>query len=403
MKPREFDELVRQKFDQGDFEYNPRNWEMLEEKMDGRAKKRSLLVWWAMPLAGMAASVALAIGITSFWKNAEQTDAVAGVSVKNAKVIAYTEPKEQPKELAVLQVAQPEQYRASSKNQSKPAGKSKGDLFVIKYENAVPKVKPAPRQTIAFNFNSTKSDNTITPVQHTESKKKVIEQQGYATFKDEGMAVVKAAPKFSVIVSGGLSQGNQNRGYAAGATIRRMVNSKVYVEGDVNFAQSNNTQSTKYLVTETSSSVSGITAVANTARQTTAGKYTSPTATIDETAPATREVIRTKDVSYGVYYAQVTPSVGYQVMKRMSLAAGPDFQKMLVDNRPAPSTVDRGTLQEAPSFDVGLVGKTEYALTRTIRAGVYYRKGINNVITPTGKYIDRDYLQFQVKCTVFNK
>ena len=34
---------------------------------------------------------------------------------------------------------------------------------------------------------------------------------------------------------------------------------------------------------------------------------------------------------------------------------------------------------------------------------VLYRKGINNILTPMGKYIDRDYVQFQVRCTIFNK
>lgn len=82
---------------------------------------------------------------------------------------------------------------------------------------------------------------------------------------------------------------------------------------------------------------------------------------------------------------------------------GPDFQKMLVDNRPATSTVDRGNLQVAPTFDVGFIGKTEYALTQRVKAAVSYRKGINSVITTSNKYIDRDYLQFQMRCTIFNK
>ncbi len=65
MKPKEFDELVRQKFDQNDFAYNPGNWDQLAEQMDGRARKRSMMMWWLMPLAGIAASVAMAMGVTS--------------------------------------------------------------------------------------------------------------------------------------------------------------------------------------------------------------------------------------------------------------------------------------------------------------------------------------------------
>ena len=59
MKPKEFDELIRQKFDQNDFAYDPKNWDQLAEKLDGRAKKRSMLMWWWVPMAGMAASNAI--------------------------------------------------------------------------------------------------------------------------------------------------------------------------------------------------------------------------------------------------------------------------------------------------------------------------------------------------------
>jgi hypothetical protein len=56
-----------------------------------------------------------------------------------------------------------------------------------------------------------------------------------------------------------------------------------------------------------------------------------------------------------------------------------------------------------PLFDVGVVGKTEYALTKHVKAAVAYRKGINNVLTPMDKYIDRDYLQVQVRYSIFNR
>jgi hypothetical protein len=114
-------------------------------------------------------------------------------------------------------------------------------------------------------------------------------------------------------------------------------------------------------------------------------------------------VLKTQDISYNLYYAQITPGIGYKIMKRMSVGMGPDFQKMLVDNRPATSEVDRGNLQVAPSFDVGFVGKTEYALTQRVKAAVSYRKGINGVINPSDKFIDRDYVQFQMRCTIFNR
>ena len=134
-----------------------------------------------------------------------------------------------------------------------------------------------------------------------------------------------------------------------------------------------------------------------------AAKYSSAESNKTVAVPTAVSVMKQEDVTYNLSYAQVTPSIGYQLMKRMSIGVGPDFQQMLVDNRPATDASYRGNIQVAPAFDVGFIGKSEYALTKKIKAAVYYRKGVNSIITLTDKYIDRDYVQFQVKCTIFNK
>jgi hypothetical protein len=114
-------------------------------------------------------------------------------------------------------------------------------------------------------------------------------------------------------------------------------------------------------------------------------------------------VVKTAKQSYNLYYAQITPTVGYKILKKLSVGAGPDFQQILIDNRPEPNALDRGTIKEAPMFDIGLMGKTEYNITKSIQAAVSYREGISNIITPTNKYIDRNYVQVQLRCTILNK
>ena len=91
MKPKEFDELIRQKFDQNDFAYDPKNWDQLAEKLDGRAKKRSMLMWWWVPMAGMAASVALAMGIAPVLNQGTPQNTAAGTGV--AQVRTYVQPE----------------------------------------------------------------------------------------------------------------------------------------------------------------------------------------------------------------------------------------------------------------------------------------------------------------------
>lgn len=420
MKPREFDDLVRDKFDQGDFAYNPRNWERLADQMDdGRKKKRGIVAWLGLPLAGMAASVALAMGVTTVLRMGVPDTHGAGKASHNSQVVAMAAPavpQVLPAETAknaeantsstqklVQRSAKPVAVRNHSNTISKPADNSGG--FHIKlgdkaYVQATPSnVYNAAAGINSAGINSINHNSEISKNKQTQPqnrRKIVLVDEGYNTFKEE--PTNKRPANLSIILSGGVNRGNKNSGYMAGATVRHMISDRVYVEGDVAFTSSSNTQMTSYEET--------ITTVSKT--DTKIGKESVAKVT-GEGLPAEPEpyisptVVRHKDVSYNMYYAQVSPSVGYKIMNRMSVGAGPDFQKALADNRPAQSTAERGTIQVAPLFDIGFVGKTEYAITKQVKAAVYYRKGINNVITPMGKYIDRDYLQFQVKCAIFNK
>jgi hypothetical protein len=399
MKPREFDELVRQKFEQNDFAYNPHSWDRLAEQMDGRAKKRSMLMWLWMPAAGMAASVALALGITSLLKMGIPATGNTNAGYANVG-------KWQPREVVAQSIAMipytpqpatamPQKQAKKTKSIIRPVQQPVASAIGIKLNNVIPdKVQPKNEVVVAAATPA----KTILPAR----KKEIADQQPLHTFRQEVHAMKKPM-NLSVIVMGGVCQGNRNSGYMAGATVRKMINDKVYVESDIAFATSDNTQQTMYM-DYGDASMPGAGTGATAAKPASASKTTSVTNT-DKTPVTTSPtgVAKMKDVSYNLYYAQITPSIGYKIMKRMSVGLGPDFQKMLIDNRPATSEVDRGNLQVAPTFDVGFVGKTEYALTQRVRAGVSYRKGINGVINLSDKYIDRDYIQFQMRCTIFNR
>jgi len=417
MKPGEFDELVRQKFDQGDFAYNPRNWDLLAEQLDGRAKKRSMLMWLWMPAAGMAASVALAMGVTSLLRfgvpdtgsnggyvatgRFMQREAKTGSELAMVPDVPYYGEETTPREKEV-------HHRKSGRivrSNAVADGKSTVGLRLDKMARTSAGVANVSHEDITtVVLNAVAPENTAT----AKVEKKVAEptKKIMGTFREETVAAVKKPQNFSVILSGGVNQGSNNNGYMAGATVRKMINEKVYIEGDIAFASSNNVQRTdvSYAMPATGnpSYAGGTGTIA--AKSSSASKITATTdgaGVIPTDQPVT--VVKTQDVSYNLKYAQITPSIGYRIMKRMSIGLGPDFQQMLVDNRPAPSTVTRENIQVAPSFDVGFVGKTEYAFTSKVRAAVAYRKGINGFINPGDKFIDRNYLQFQMKCTIFNK
>ncbi len=414
MKPGEFDELFRQKFEQNDFAYNARNWDALSEQLDGRAKKRSMLMWLWMPATGMAASVALALGVTSMLRFGMPDTKNTGVSY--AHTGKYQESKTTKEPVAMIQYTSPstvyqhnnKQSRKINKKLAKQNEKIAANNFGIKLQNIV---------SNEYGQNGKKTNRKVSPeatllpasamkevaaVPKIE-KKQIAAKQVMRTFKQDA-PIIKKPLNLSVILSGGINQGNQNSGYMAGATVRKMINDKVYIESDVAIATSANTQRTLYMsydnptITGTNGGSGSI-----ASKPTSASKITSVEtgAIAPDNSPI--GVLKTQDISYNLYYAQITPGIGYKIMKRMSIGMGPDFQKMLVDNRPATSEVDRGNLQVAPSFDVGFVGKTEYALTQRVKAAVSYRKGINGVINPSDKFIDRDYVQFQMRCTIFNR
>ncbi len=400
MKPREFDDLVRQKFDQNDFAYSPQNWERLAEQMDGRSKKRSMLMWLWMPAVGMAASVALALGVSTLLRFGAPDAGSAGAGYATTGKFLESQPA-QPLVAMVPytphheDVAPQKQTKKIVKTAIRPVEKTVATSFGIKLQNAL-----NAGSRMAVVPNSAAPQKLVVP---DVRKKDVATREVYHTFRQDAHTIKKPL-NLSVIVSGGVCQGNRNSGYMAGATLRKMINDKVYVEGDVAFASSDNTQATMYMdYSGSNSTMPGGPSGTTAAKPASAEKVTTDAVEVVPVDNGPVGVAKVRDVSYNLYYAQITPSIGYKIMKRMSVGLGPDFQKMLIDNRPATSEVDRGNLQVAPTFDVGFIGKTEYALTQRVKAGISYRKGINGVITTSNKYIDRDYLQFQMRCTIFNR
>ena len=399
MKPKEFDELVRQRFDRDDFEYDSRNWDKLEEQLDGRAKKRSIIMWWLMPVAGIAASVALAMGVPAMWQTPARQTAV-NTEMPQTRHYEQLRPVQDMPVAAneITNYADVHTGKSIKKNKQRHSvqnEEAKVEKFSINIDNAITSVGVAHKKDV--NFLAEHKEIVV-----KDKKNAVAAAEAHGTFKP--VAEVQRAPKVSIVLSGGISHGNQNSGYTAGATVRRMLNDKLYIESDVALTSSTNTQFSQYL--DKSAPVSGGSSYQGVVARTSAGVAARTTAIESNKpsiVPAPVGVIKEASQSYDLYYAQVSPSIGYKIIKRMSVGVGPDFQQMLVDNRPAPSTVDRRNIEVAPIFDIGLIGKTEYSLTKKVKAAVSYRKGINNILTPMDKYLDRDYLQFQVKCTVFNR
>ena len=408
MKPGEFDSLVKQKFDQGGFEYDARNWDRLAEELDGKGKKRGLLLWW-VPLIGIAATVAMAFGVSTVLRQGSGVTnganlPYAGVSsgVEHKTIISPLVPvttstthfAHTANHTARLVPAKALVASITNNTQQTSNNTSEQTVFQTFADN---KKATIAHPLLDFNAAFTNSDDPF-----GKKKKAVVVSKGYYTFKEITNKEPWKTPKTAIILSGGINYGNQSNGYTVGASARRMINDHVYVEGDLAFISTNNTA--KELIYDKTIVVSTTTPpAAGFAAKGVLSKNSTIDASPKNTTVVSQDVYKQVDKPYNLYYAQVTPTLGYKVMRRMSVGVGPDFQQMLVDNRPAASKEERGNIQTTPMFDIGFMGKTEYAISKNIKAAVYYREGINNIITPTDKYIDRNYLQLQVKCTILNR
>ena len=423
MKPGEFDDLVRQKFEQGDFEYDPKNWDRLTEELDGQKRRTGGMLFWWMPLVGVAASVAMAFGVSSVFHNegrmsfpinADQVAAAQKPHASQRHAIAMNSGEAEVNDIAAGDDGSNYANNSNSSNTNSnindlhaAAAAAKDNTVTISSELvAGDKHTSTPGSNVVATFNDKvhglEKENTV-----AKKKKPVILNDGYYTFREDEQ--MKQQPKVAIILSGGVNYSSQGNGYTVGATARRMINEKVYVESDIAFVGTNNSHEVSYMDyssnntnganinTATGNHSIGAKGVANKS----ADGFYSRTST--ETPAQPQGVLKTANQPYNLYYAQITPSVGYKVMKHVSIGAGPDFQQMLVDNRPAVDPTDRSNVRVAPMFDIGFMGKTEISVTRNVKAAVYYREGINNIITPTNKYLDRNYVQFQVKCNIINR
>jgi hypothetical protein len=177
--------------------------------------------------------------------------------------------------------------------------------------------------------------------------------------------------KTFVSLTGGMNFGSMNTGYMAGINAKQKLSKKIFLEGDLAI-------------------------VGNTASQT----FTKQQIPVNTAGGSLKGApIDYKDAN--LIYVEVNPTVGYQLMNKVSVGVGADLQQMVNGTNTLVNVNDE--TKTIPAFDFGLTGKTEIALSPKIKAGILYREGINNLINGSSNYFDRSYLQVQLKWTVLHK
>lgn len=440
MKPNEFDELIRRKFDQNEFEYNPANWDRLDNRMDKKATRRKILMW--LPLApvayisSVAASLAMIITIPVLMQHSNNN----GIASQHSAAMMHKTQVSSP--IANITDDQTTNNTTNSSDAIADNKVAKNALYVS-HDEKVSKLALGVNMSAIADLNNQGDNHTNTKHNYNNSfGTDFVYGPDYNAYKGNKYGAT------SISVIGGFNRGSAMNGYSIGANGKKMLNDKVYIESDIAFVDNSGIQNIYDPNTASIAAYSSVYPVQTTGNNNTGAQTpgsaasmispSSPSASnasasfvaINMTVPrgvmanarvasepvanktstpveATPDIHR---VRYDLYYAQVTPGIGYHLHKNLSVGVGADVQRLLEGDDKMSTSTSVSTAADlaadnklVPGFDVGLVGKTEVTLTDKIKASVYYRQGMNNVISQGNKYLDRSYLQVHLRFTLFGK
>ena len=388
----DFDSEIRDKFERHEFEYKPAQWERLSQQLSAtplRARRNMFL----LTLSGIAAAAALLIGVSYFLSPSNIP--VAPSNTITAAIPAQAPVTSLPAQNAPVPIAS---IVAAPVTQSVPAQKivfipRQHIQFTLPAQHNTPPAEPpvaivpeaaesanTPKETVVASQPVVFKETTpvVTQKEVPVTAQKNIHLDFTAPVMDDPERTDRPMRSASLSVAGGYKFGSSNLGYMVGLNARKNLGSKVFIEGDLAFANSRNAQQTKNVGTETFDVIKSI-----------PGGFA-------KSANTGRTVIN-------MYYLQLTPTVGYHLSESFVLGAGADIQRLFQDNASQTYIVEGDGVKAMPLMDYGVVAKTEYKVLRNVSAGLQYRLGMNNVIAPDKDYTNRSYLQVQLKLGLLGK
>lgn len=414
MDTNDFDVLLRKKFDQEELPFKAEAWEKMAAQLSvQKATRPRLIPIWKIA-SGVAASVAIAVVSVLLFRQSEQkayvrtgetaakaanTTVTANVAApapaapsaaiaKTVNTAAVASVAHITRAHAIVQYRQAAMQAAATPAQQPAAT---GEHLPVFAESSEQKQITAEEVIVAKPQEKTKSANSSLLL----SNGRITDWENEFSITDEQSA---SRAKSSFGLTGGVNYGSQNSGYMVGVNARRSLGERLFLEGAV--ALVNNNQMRNVSSTGTTLSTDNSPAAITTSNA-------APPASIKPSGAASMQVqneTQASSTSKGsvstttstrkdnLYYLQVMPTVGYYLNKKISLGVGADVQRLLQDNEELNKEV--ATDKRLPATDLGMVGRIEYAVTPTVKAGLSYREGMNGLID-NGQYMSRRYVQLQ--------
>jgi|GEM_PF-2846917 len=394
MSTSDFDRIFKEKFDEHEFAYNPKNWDLLSHDLPKENKKRKLLPW----LTGIAASVALLAGGYWFFHNApdKKNDVVVNEQVQhkslkrvekstyensdlqNSKTTEETEPNQT---VPQQQILMPDNTIANNKPLNEPNLKKSVAVSPPPQQTVNSPIEPYEKNLLYFDVNPAttkpREDVVTTRKSETNTYPTVSDDPKNPIFFSDDETPKTPSRKPVISLAGGFNYGSLNTAYGAAVNAHQKIGNRFFIEGDLGVMRNQEV----YAASMSTNQFNTITSNTGLGR------------------PA-----KVEEKPNNIYYVQLSPSVGYQLHKNISIGVGADMQKLLDGNngsRPVIATEEGFKL--VPLWDAGITGKTEYTISKRLKAAMLYREGVNNLLQGDNRYFERRYLQVQMKWRLFGK
>ncbi|MGN6568471.1 MAG: hypothetical protein ACTHJ0_10985 [Flavipsychrobacter sp.] len=357
MSTNEFDKLIAKSVSRLSYEYDANDWENLTIQLAAaRRKKRTVVL--AYLSSGIAAAVVIfLIGIMSLHPE-KKMPAIQFISA------AHTTPplpstisgntsaqvQSQAVQLAIHRNA-PVIFSGKQARHLSPA--IADSQPPVAYDNQLqnPSTITEEKQVDTFNFaQGIKQHGYEEPLLSYSEKENIPDHKG-----------------INISVAAGVNYGTVNTGYAVGAAAGKRLSNKFGLELTVAYVSNNATTYGAQSLPPNGGPIYG--------------PPTKPTPLPEVISP--------------LNYLQFSPMADYSVSKKITLSAGADIQRLLQDHDFTILYNDNPRI--APAVDLGMLLRTEYAISPVFKAGISYRLGANNIVAPGNNYFDRNYMQIQLK------
>lgn len=358
MSTNEFDKLIAKSVSRLSYEYDANDWENLTIQLAAaRRKKRTVVL--AYLSSGIAAAVTIfLIGIVSLHSEKktpaiQYTSALHTTPPASLAISGNTSVQVQSKatQLAVHHNAP---VISSLGKQARHLSSAIADSqSPVAYGNEPQNTSTIPEKKQADTFNFAQK---IKQHSYEEPLPSYTENENYSGHK--GVNISLAA---------GVNYGTVNTGYAIGAAAGKKLSNKFGLEVTVAYVSNN---------------------------ATTYGSQPPPPNGGPIYGPPTKPTPVTEVIS-PLNYLQFSPMADYSISKKITLSAGADIQRLLQDHDFTILYNDNPRI--APAVDLGMLLRTEYAISPVFKAGISYRLGANNIVAPGNNYFDRNYMQIQLK------